>query len=148
MTDTIVPSETQTLYCIYCTLQLASNPDLPWTFRNLHKRPQFEATLTPLDQYRTCILLMHAYPTQPQLCRCSQWSSPDKKKSMNKFWKNHLTLSIILLVPTRSHTSIHLQHYTPQHFFIHNKTPHMYMYIFVHKHKTIQTQKSTSQPHS
>ena len=59
MTDTIAPSETQTLHCIYCTLQLVSNPDHPWTCLNLHGRPQFEATLTPLDQYRTCILLMH-----------------------------------------------------------------------------------------
>ena len=56
------------------------------------------------------------------------------------------TPSIILLVPIHSHTSIHLQHYTSQHFFIHNKTPHMY--ILVHKYKTIQTQKSTGQPHS
>ena len=42
------------------------------------------------------------------------------------------TPSIIPLVPTRahSHTSIHLQHYTSQHFLIHNKTPHsQYMYI-------------------
>ena len=40
------------------------------------------------------------------------------------------TPSIIPLVPTQSHTSIHLQHYPSQHFFIHNKTPHMYIHPY------------------
>ena len=93
MTDTIVPSETQTLHCIYCTLQLTSNPDLPWTFQNLHGRPQFEATLTPLDQYRTCILLMHTphNHTHVHINNGPPPTSKEQEQVLEKSFKNEST---------------------------------------------------------
>ena len=84
MTDPIAPSETQTLPCTHSTIQLASNPDLR-TFQNLHGYTN--TTRSSLDKH-----IAYAYPTQPHLCTCSQWSSPHKKKSRNKFYKNHLKM--------------------------------------------------------
>ena len=126
MTDTIVPSETQTLYCIYCTLQLASNPDLPWTFQNLHKRPQFEATLTPLDQYRTCILLMHTPHNHTYVDVHN--GPPPTKKEQEQVLENHFKMNNIYpgfsSKPSQTTTdTLTLQHSKPFHAISQKNAP-------------------------